>query len=93
MTDERLRQADVGDELGDARLALGQATDDAQAVHVGEGLVEGTQLAQVVGLGDDLRRSWSGPGRAMGTGAMDSGVWMARRGASTTIDINRTLML
>ena len=50
---------DVGDELGDAGLALGEALDDAQAVHVGEGLVEGAQLAQVLGLEDDR-----GDGRA-----------------------------
>ncbi len=38
---ERLREPDVGDELRDGRLALRQATDDAQAVHVGHDLVEG----------------------------------------------------
>src|SRR4051794_38056146 len=32
---ERLAQADVGDELGDGRLALGEAPDDAQAGHLG----------------------------------------------------------
>ena len=49
VADERLRQPDVVDELGDRRLALGEPAHDAQAVHVGEGLVEGAQLAQVSG--------------------------------------------
>ena len=90
MTDERLRQPDVGDELGDRGLALGQAADDAQPVHVGQGLVEGAQLAQVLGLDDDRRRSSSGSGRAVGTagdGLLGGGV------ASTTVYINRALML
>ena len=53
--DERLGQADLGDELGDARLAVGEAADDPQPVHVGEGLVDEAQLAQVVGLDDGGR--------------------------------------
>jgi hypothetical protein len=59
---EGLREPDVGDEFGDRRLALGQTPDDAQPVHVGHDLVEGAQLAQILGLGD---------GR--GDGAADSG--------------------
>jgi len=42
----------MSDELRDGRLALGQPTDDAQAIHVGHDLVEGTQLAELFWLGD-----------------------------------------
>src|SRR4051794_16912080 len=49
---ERLRQADMGDELGDRRLTVRQPADDPEAIHVGHDLVEGAQLAQVIGLGD-----------------------------------------
>ena len=85
VADERLRQADVGDELGDAGLALGEAPHDAQAVHVGEGLVEGAQVAQVVGLDDDRgdRRAEPGGGRHGAAGSPGSAVV-----ASTTVDIN-----
>jgi hypothetical protein len=51
--DERLREADVVDELGDGGRAIRKALDDAQPIDVGEGLVEAAQLAQVVGLVDD----------------------------------------
>jgi hypothetical protein len=51
--DERLREADMGDEFRHRRLAAGESADDAQAVHVGHDLVEGTQLAKVFGLNDD----------------------------------------
>jgi hypothetical protein len=53
--DERLAQPDALDELGDGRLALGEALDDAQAVHVRERLVDETQRAQVLWLVDDGR--------------------------------------
>jgi hypothetical protein len=52
----------VGDELRDGRLALGQASDDAQTVHVGHHLVEGTELAEVFGLGDGRRDRAADPG-------------------------------
>ena len=42
---ERLGQPDLRDELRDGRLAGGQAPDDAEAVDVGKGLVNETQLA------------------------------------------------
>ena len=71
---ERLREPDVGDELGDGRLALGQATDDAQAVHVGHDLVEGTQLAKFFGLGDGCGDRAADPGGRGGQGD-DSGFW------------------
>jgi hypothetical protein len=59
---ERLGQPDVGDELGHGRLALGQATNDAQAVHVGHHLVEGAQLAELFGLGDGRGDRAADPG-------------------------------
>ena len=62
MADERLAEADVRDQLGDARLAVGEAPDDAQPVHVGEGLVEGAQVAQVLGLEDDRGDGRADPG-------------------------------
>ena len=85
---ERLRQPDMGDELGDGRLALGQASHDAQPVHVGHDLVEGAQLAQVVGLGDGRGDRAADPGGRGGQG-WDSGSRVARRGTSTTVYINR----
>ena len=71
---ERLGEPDMGDELRDGRLALGQAADDAQAVHVGHDLVEGTQLAQVFGLGDGRGDRAADPGGRGGQGD-DSGFW------------------
>src|SRR6185295_17217780 len=50
MAHERLAEPDMGDELGHAGLAVCEATHDAQPIHVGQGLVEGAQLAQIVGL-------------------------------------------
>ena len=56
------------DELGHRRRARGQALDDAQAVDVGERLVEAAQLAQVIGLIDDRgdRRADVGGRRGQG---------------------------
>jgi hypothetical protein len=53
---ERLRQADVLDQVGHGRRTLGQPLDDAQPVDVSERLVEAPQVAQVVGLVDDRRQ-------------------------------------
>src|SRR6185503_16253708 len=53
--DERLAEPDALDELGDGRLTLGEALDDPQPVHVGEGLVDEADRAQLVGLVDDGR--------------------------------------
>ena len=55
VADQRLAEAHVRDELADRGVALGEAPDDAQPVHVREGLVERTQVAQVIGLDDDRR--------------------------------------
>lgn len=52
---ERLRQPDVVDELGDAGLGVSEPLHDAQPVHVGEGLVEGAQRAELLRLVDDGR--------------------------------------
>ena len=70
----------------DRGLAVGEAPDDAQPVHVGEGLVERAQVAQVVGLEDDRRdgRADAGGGRHGWVGTPGGG-WGV---ASTTVDIN-----
>jgi hypothetical protein len=52
---EGLRQADLGDEIGNRGVGLGQATDDPKPVDIGEGLVDKAQLAKVGGLVDDRR--------------------------------------
>jgi hypothetical protein len=52
---QRLRQADVLDEIPDRGRAAGEAPDDAQAVDVGERLVKQPQLAKVIWLVDDGR--------------------------------------
>jgi len=85
MADERLAEPDVGDELGHAGLAVGQATHDAQPVHVGEGLVEGAQLAQVVGLEDDR-----GDGRAESGGGRHG--WAFSRGRRSRESYQRRLI-
>jgi hypothetical protein len=61
--DERLRQADVVDELGDRRLGVGEPLDDPQPVRVSECLVEGPQRAQLLGLVDDRRDRAADAGR------------------------------
>jgi hypothetical protein len=61
--DERLRQPDLGDELGNGGLGVGQRADDAQPVDVGQGLVDEAQLAQLVGLEDDVGDRAANAGR------------------------------
>ena len=78
----------MGDQLGDGRLAVGEAADDAQPVHVGHDLVEGTQLAQVIGLGDGGGDGAADSGGRRGQG-VDSGWGRCVAVASTTIYINR----
>lgn len=65
---QRLRQPDLRDELGDRRLAMREAPDDPEAVDVGEGLVDEAQLAQLLGLDDDVgdRTADVGAGGAQG---------------------------
>lgn len=60
---ERLRQADVLDEIGHGGGAVRQPADDSQAVDVGERLVEPAEVTQIVGLVDD-----GGEGRAKSGG-------------------------
>ena len=64
--DERLREADVLDQVRHAGVSEREALDDPQAVDVGEGLVDDAQLAEVFGrVGDGSERGpKSGPGRA-----------------------------
>jgi len=45
---ERLGEPDMGDELSHARLASSETSNDAQSVHVSEGLVERPQVAEVI---------------------------------------------
>ena len=85
---ERLAEADMGDQLGDGRLALGETPDDPQPVDVGHDLVERTQLAQVLGLGDGGGDGAADSGGRRGQG-VDSGWGGAIAVTSTTIYINR----
>jgi hypothetical protein len=51
--DEGLRQADVLDELGHARVAAREALHDAEPIDVGESLVNEAELAELLRLVDD----------------------------------------
>src|SRR4029079_5517109 len=81
---ERLGQPDLRDELRHGRLARGEAADDAQAIDVGEGLVDEAQLTELVGLEDGVRD------RAADVGARGAqeGSPAERPVASTTVYIN-----
>jgi hypothetical protein len=81
---ERLGQPDLRDELGDGRLARGETPDDAEAVDVGQGLVDEAQLAQLVGLEDGVGD------RAADVGARGAQGSLRRRRpvVSTTVYIN-----
>jgi hypothetical protein len=59
---QRLRQPDVLDEIPDGGRAAGEAPDDAQAVDVGECLMEQPQLAKIIGLVDDGGERRADPG-------------------------------
>jgi hypothetical protein len=59
---ERLRQADFLDEVGDRRVAVREALDDAEPIDVGERLVDDPQLAELIGLVDDRSDSRTDPG-------------------------------
>jgi hypothetical protein len=52
--DQRLGQADLGDELGHGRFGAGKGANDPEAVHVGQRLVDQAQLAQLFGLEDGV---------------------------------------
>src|SRR4051812_26521420 len=49
---ERLGEPHMVGQLGHRRITMGEPAHDAQPVHVGHDLVEGTQLAEIVRLGD-----------------------------------------
>ena len=78
---ERLGEPNVIDELRYRRRARGQALDDAQAVDVGEGLVEAAQLAQFVGLVDDGgdRRADAGGRGGQDSAPLSIGLYIKRR--------------
>ena len=82
VTDQRLTESDVRDELGHAGLAFRQATDDAQPIHVGEGLVKQAQLAQVVGLEDDRGD------RGANAGGCRQGWWTPRPGCEPRNEVS-----
>lgn len=68
--DERLREPDLGDELGDGRLRGREAADDPEPVDVGESLVDEAQLAQLLGLEDGVRERAADAGRRGAQGAV-----------------------
>jgi hypothetical protein len=85
--DERLREPDLGHELGHGGLRNGERADDPQAVDVGERLVDETQLAQLVRLDDGVGdRAANAGGR--GTQDERSGGSVARAVRSTAVYIN-----
>ena len=53
--DERLREPDLLDQIGDGCVAIREALNDAEPIDVGECLVDDPQLAELVGLVDDRR--------------------------------------
>lgn len=69
---ERLAEADVVDELADAGRPVREAPDDPEPVDVGEGPVEGPDLAEVVGLVDDRRDRGAEPGGRRAQGGLRS---------------------
>jgi hypothetical protein len=85
--DERLREPDLGDELGHGGLRNGKGTDDPQAVDVGERLVDETQLAQLVGLEDGVGDRAANAGGRRTQGERSGGVGGAAVG-STAVYIN-----
>jgi hypothetical protein len=58
---ERLRQADVLDEVAHGRMPVGQPLDDPEPVDVRECLVDDAKLPQVVRLVDDAGESRADP--------------------------------
>jgi hypothetical protein len=83
---ERLRQADLRDQLGDRGRPGRQAADDPESVDVGEGLVDEPQLPELVRLEDGVgERAANAGGRRRQRGLSEAGI----RVASTTVYINR----
>ena len=52
--DQGLREADLGDELGDRCLGQCEGADDPEPVDVGKRFVDEAQLAQLLGLEDGV---------------------------------------
>jgi hypothetical protein len=61
--DERLRQADLLDQIGHRGVAIGETLDDSEAVDVGQRLVDEPELTELVGLVDDGRDGRADAGR------------------------------
>jgi hypothetical protein len=87
--DERLRQADLLDEIGHGGASPGQAPDDPQPVHVGEGLVDDPQLTEILGLVDDRGDGRANAG-ARGRQEASPVDVLVRAVTSTAIYINRS---
>jgi hypothetical protein len=88
--DQRLRQPDFLDQVGDGGVAASEAPDDPQAIDVGEGLVDDPQLAKVLGLVDDRREGRANAGARGGQGVSPVGGGLLRRVTSTAVYINRS---
>ena len=83
---ERLGQADVGGQLGDRGRARRETAHDPEPVHVGHGLVEHAQLAQLLGLGDGGSDRAADAGSRGGQGGRSGALTAV---TSTTVYINR----
>jgi hypothetical protein len=88
--DQRLRQPDFLDQVGDGGVAAGQSPDDPQAIDVGEGLVDDPQLTKVLGLVDDRREGRANAGARGGQRVSPVGVGLLRGVTSTAVYINRS---
>ena len=88
--DQRLRQPDFLDQVGDRSVAAGESPDDPQPVDVGEGLVDDPQLAKVFGLVDDRRKGRANAGARGGQSVSPVGVGLLRGVTSTAVYINRS---
>jgi hypothetical protein len=84
--DEGLRQPHVVDELGNGGLGASEPLHDAQPVHVGEGLVEGAQCAQLLRLVEDGGDRAADAGSGRGQGRLRFGA--CETDASTPVYIN-----
>ena len=84
---ERLGESDLGDELGHRRFSHGEAADDPEPVDVGEGLVDESQLAQLLRLEDGVGDRAANVGGRGTQGERSGGVGGAAVG-STAVYIN-----
>jgi hypothetical protein len=88
--DQRLREADFLDQVGDGGVAAGESPDDPQAIDVGQGLVDDPKLAKVLGLVDDRCKGRAYAGARGGQSVSPVGVGLLRRVTSTAVYINRS---